>query len=98
MCSEFLTLAIKESENITSISVHGRERRLNQYADDTSVFLYATKQNFKNSLEVLNWFYQQSGHRRKTTPKYILHYMLWSKKSYKKKFNITRDNDHIVSH
>ena len=38
VCSEFLTLAIKESENITSISVHGRERRLSQYADGTSVF------------------------------------------------------------
>ena len=61
MCSEFLTLAFKESREIEGITALRKEHRLSQYADDTSVFLKASERNLRNSLKILNWFYLKSG-------------------------------------
>ena len=62
LCSEFLTLAIKNNRNIEGITVYNRkEHKMNLYADDTSIFLKATEQNLRNHLETLQWFYQISG-------------------------------------
>ena len=61
LCSEFLTLAFKESPNIEGISIYDKEHSLSQYADDTSAFLKATEQNLRNSLDILEWFYHVSG-------------------------------------
>ena len=61
LCSEFLTLAFKQSTNIEGITIRQREHRLSQYADDTSAFLKASEQNLRNCLEILEWFYRKSG-------------------------------------
>ena len=61
LCSEFLTLAFKESNLVEGLTLHRKEHRLNQYADDTSLFLKACERNLKNSLDILQWFYFKSG-------------------------------------
>ena len=61
LCSEFLTLAFKQSTNIEGITIRQREHRLSQYADDKSAFLKASEQNLRNSLDILEWFYRKSG-------------------------------------
>ena len=61
LCSEFLTLKFKTSNKIEGIKVLNKEHRLNQYADDTSLFLKAYEKNLKNSLDILSWFHRISG-------------------------------------
>ena len=61
LCSEFLTLAFKQSTTIEGITIRQKEHRLSQYADDTSPFLKASEQNLRNSLIILEWFYRKSG-------------------------------------
>ena len=61
LCSEFLTLAFKQSNDIEGITIHQKEHRLSQYADDTSAFLKASEQNLRNSLKILEWFFIKSG-------------------------------------
>ena len=61
LCTEFLTLAFRTNKDIEGISVHNKEHKTSQYADDTSVFLKATEENLKRSLQTLTWFYQRSG-------------------------------------
>ena len=51
----------KNSNKVIGIITQQKEHKLSQYADDTSVFLRATEENLKNSLEYLEWFYQKSG-------------------------------------
>ena len=61
LCSEFLTLKIKTSTQIEGIKVLNKEHRLNQYADDTSLFLKAYEENLKKCLKILSWFHKISG-------------------------------------
>ena len=61
LCSEFLTLAFKESNLVEGLTIQRKEHRLNQYADDTSLFLKASERNLRNSLDILQWFYFKSG-------------------------------------
>ena len=46
---------------VNGITVHNREHRLSQYADDTSVFLSASERNLKAALKILHWFHQKPG-------------------------------------
>ena len=61
LCSEFLTLAIKNDENIEGIQILTKEHKSSQYADDTSVYLKASVRNLRNCLNTLEWFYYISG-------------------------------------
>ena len=61
LCSEYLTLALKNERNLEGITINRRERKCSQYADDTSIFLKSTENNLKLCLSILNWFYQISG-------------------------------------
>ena len=61
LCSEFLTLAIKNNDNIEGIKVLNKTHKSSQYADDTSVYLKATERNLRNCLITLEWFYYVSG-------------------------------------
>ena len=61
LCSEFLTLALKEDRQLKGIDINNKERKCSQYADDTSVFLKATEENLKHCLSIMNWFYHVSG-------------------------------------
>ena len=53
LCSEFLTLALKNDINIEGITINNKERKCSQYADDTSVFLKATEENLRNCFKSL---------------------------------------------
>ena len=61
LCSEFLTLSIKNDANIEGININNKEHKCSQYADDTSVFLKASEENLRRCLEKLHIFYQMSG-------------------------------------
>ena len=61
LCSEYLALAFKNDKNVKGITLHNKEHKLCQYADDTSIFLDASEQNLKNSLKILDWFHIRSG-------------------------------------
>ena len=61
LCSEYLTLAFKNTNTIEGIKIGDKEYRISQYADDTSNFLKATEENLKNSLKIMEWFYHKSG-------------------------------------
>ena len=61
LCTEFLTLAFRNNNEIQGISLHNKHHKTSQYADDTSVFLKATEQNLRKSLQILTWFYHKSG-------------------------------------
>ena len=61
LCSEFLTLSIKNDANIEGININNKEHKCSQYADDTSVFLKASEENLKRCLKKLHIFYQMSG-------------------------------------
>ena len=61
LCSEFLTLSIKNDANIEGININNKEHKCSQYADDTSVFLKASEDNLRRCLEKLHIFYQMSG-------------------------------------
>ena len=61
LCTEFLTQAFKNETRLEGIKIHNKQHKLNQYADDTSVFMKAREENLKLSLRILYWFYVQSG-------------------------------------
>ena len=61
LCSELLTLAIKNDRNLEGIKTLQKEHKLCQYADDTSVFLKSSERNLKLCLRILHWFYVVSG-------------------------------------
>ena len=61
LCSEFLTIAIKNNPEIEGIRIMTKEHKTSQYADDTSVYLKATERNLKKCLDTLEWFYHISG-------------------------------------
>ena len=61
LCSEFLTLAIKNDYEIEGIRIMAKEQKSNLYADDTSVFLKAMERNLRRCLDTLEWFYHISG-------------------------------------
>ena len=60
-CSEFLTLANKNNQNIEGLKVLNKEHKASQYADDTSIYLKASERNLQSCLETLEWFYKKSG-------------------------------------
>ena len=61
LCSEFLTLALKNVRNLEGIIIKNKERECSQYADDTSIFLKASENNLRLCLSILSWFYHVSG-------------------------------------
>ena len=61
ICSEIFALAIKEEKILIGLKIAKKEHKLCQYADDTSVFLMASKKNLRLCLRILQWFYEISG-------------------------------------
>ena len=60
LCVEILAEAIKNSE-IKGITVNGREIKISQYADDTTLILDGHKRSVDTSLKVLDKFSEISG-------------------------------------
>ena len=61
LCSVILSHVIRENKNIKGISVHDKEVKLSQYADDTTVFLNVDKESLCGVMRVLEWFRKISG-------------------------------------
>ena len=61
LSAEILGKMIRKNENIKGITIHNKEFRLSQYADDTQVFLDGTEESLRETLSVLNIFYHMSG-------------------------------------
>ena len=61
LASEFLTQAFVKDPEFKGITVQKKEHKISQYADDTSAFMEASEKNLRKGLEILEWFYQQSG-------------------------------------
>ena len=61
ICAELLSQAIKNNPNIKGISIKGEERKLTTFADDTSLFLDASKKSLRKSIETLDSFREASG-------------------------------------
>ena len=61
LCAELLSQSIVNNKGIKGINIEGRERKLNQFADDTSLFLDGSKKSLRKSLSVLNIYEEASG-------------------------------------
>ena len=61
LCLEFLTLAIKHDDHLRGITIKNNEHKCSQYADDTSIFLFASEENLRRCLKILHNFYILSG-------------------------------------
>ena len=61
LCAELLSQAIINSREIKGIEVEGKEKKLTQFADDTSMFLDGSKRSLRKTLSVLGVFEEASG-------------------------------------
>lgn len=61
LCAEILGLMLRENKTLRGIMINNKEFRMSQYADDTQIFLDGTEASLKESLNILNTFYQMSG-------------------------------------
>ena len=61
LCVEILAEAIRKNSEIKGITVNGRELKISQYADDTTLILDGHTRSFDTSLKVLDMFSEISG-------------------------------------
>ena len=61
LCAEVLSHMIRKHNGIKGIVINNKEYKLNQYADDTQIFLDGTELSLENTLKTLNIFYLMSG-------------------------------------
>ena len=54
LCAELLSKSILNNKDIKGIKVEGKEKKLTQFADDTSIFLDGSKRSLRKTLSVLN--------------------------------------------
>lgn len=52
---------IRQNKTLKGINIFGKEFRISQYADDTSVFLDGSESSLREVLDLLDYFYQMSG-------------------------------------
>ena len=58
---ELLGVSIKENKNLYGYKVKGKEHRVSQFADDTTLFLQYNERNLRLCMDILNEFYMISG-------------------------------------
>ena len=61
LCAEILAILIKQNTNIKGIIVNGKEHKITQYADDTTLTLDGSPESLFNSLDTLGFFSKFSG-------------------------------------
>ena len=61
LCAEILSHVVRENGDIRGIVLHGRESKVSQYADDTTMLLREDLQTITNIVRVLKWFKSVSG-------------------------------------
>ena len=58
---ELLGETFRKHTKLRGISVHGREHRISQFADDTTLFMKYNESNLRECISILNNFFQISG-------------------------------------
>ena len=61
LCAEYLSQSIENNRDIVGLHICGKEQKLTQFADDTSLFLQSTKKVLRKTLETLTNFEETSG-------------------------------------
>ena len=61
LCGEILSTAIRNDKEIEGITIHHKEHKIGQYADDTSLYLKDSERVLSLALDALMWFYTISG-------------------------------------
>ena len=61
LCAEILSHVVREKSDIRGIVLHGRESKVSQYADDTTLLVREDIQTITNIVRVLKWFKSVSG-------------------------------------
>ena len=61
LCSEILALSIRQNENIKGYELFGLEIKINQFADDTSLFLDGSQKSFEYCVETVLEYAKYSG-------------------------------------
>ena len=56
LCAEILSVLIKKCKDIKGISINGREFKISQFADDTSLILNGSQESLFNALKILDKF------------------------------------------
>ena len=56
-----MAIEIRKDQDIKGITVQGTEHKLNQFADDTSLFSELMQEQLDNIVHKLDWFRGQSG-------------------------------------
>ena len=57
LCGETLSTAIRNDKQIQGLKSKGKEHKISQYADDTSLYLKDTERCLARALKALHWFY-----------------------------------------
>ena len=61
LCAEILSHVVRERGDIRGIVLHGKESKVSQYADDTTMLLREDLQTITTIVRVLKWFKSVSG-------------------------------------
>ena len=61
LCAEFLNRAIINTPEIQGFVIKGQEKKLTQFADDTSLFLDGSKRSLRKAISVLKTYEEASG-------------------------------------
>ena len=61
LCAEFLNRAIINTPEIQGFVIKGQEKKLTQFADDTSLFLDGSKRSLRKAISVLKIYEEASG-------------------------------------
>lgn len=61
LCAEILGQMIRKADKIKGIKINDKEFRLSQYADDTQIFLDGSENSLRETLSILNTFYNLCG-------------------------------------
>ena len=61
LCAEFLSRAIINAKEIQGFVIKGQEKKLTQFADDTTLFLNGSKQSLRKAISVLGIYEEASG-------------------------------------
>ena len=61
LASEILAVSIRQNSKIAGLEIHGKEHRVSQYADDTTLYIKQKREYLAECLDTLEKFAQISG-------------------------------------
>ena len=61
LCAEILSILIRNNSKIKGININGKEYKISQYADDTTLTLDGSNESLSNTMQVLKFYGKISG-------------------------------------